>query len=451
MGRYEQEADAMYIERSIDTALAQWQAASDRKPLLLRGARQTGKTTAIRQLGKRFKYFVEVNLEANRQAHACFGERLEMAEVVHNLEIHLNCRIVPGETLLFLDEIQACPRAISALRFFYEQLPGLHVAAAGSLLEFALGELSDFGVGRIRNLFVYPFSFREFLKALNEEVLLSVLDEASFTRPPAEVAHRRLLEALRNYFIVGGMPAAVLKYAQTGSYYEAQREQDDILVSLKADFGKYRRRVAPEVVRRTLASVSEQMGGKFVYSNASQDLSYQQGRLCTDLLEQARLIHRVVCSHANGLPLGGDINLKSQKFLLLDTGLYLRECGLDLREWITLPPDEFVNRGALAELFAGLELMKALSPFQESALYYWHREGRNANAEVDYLLQVNNAILPVEVKSGSRGSMKSLRLFMEEKRVPLAIRTSSEPLSQLDTIKIIPLYLLSDYERLLAP
>ena len=194
------------------------------------------------------------------------------------------------------------------------------------------------------------------------------------------------------------------------------------------------------------------MGDKFIYSNASQDLSYQQGRLCTDLLEQARLIHRVVCSHANGLPLGGEINPKNQKFLLLDTGLYLRECGLDLREWMALPPDEFVNRGALAELFAGLELKKAASPFQESTLYYWHREGRNANAEVDYLLQMNNAILPVEVKSGSRGQMKSLRLFMAEKGSPMAIRTSSEPLAQLDaTIKIIPLYLLGDYARLLAP
>lgn len=265
----------MYVKRRIDLALAQWQADSEHKPLLLRGARQTGKTTAVRQLGKRFKYFAEVNLEADRQVHAFFGDRLEIAEIVRNLEIHLNCRIVPGETLLFLDEIQACPRAISALRFFYEQLPELHVAAAGSLLEFALGDLSDFGVGRIRNLFVHPFSFREFLTAQGEEVLLAALDAATFAQPPAEVAHRRLLEALRIYFIVGGMPAAVLKYAQTGSYYEAQREQDDILVSLKADFGKYRRRLAPEVLRRTLVSVADQMGGKFVYSNVAQSLSYQ--------------------------------------------------------------------------------------------------------------------------------------------------------------------------------
>ena len=303
----------MYIRRDADAALEAWKNDSRRKPLLIRGARQTGKTTSVRKLGESFASFVELNFDANPKLSDLFDGPFDVPAILARIEVIAKRRIVPGSTLLFLDEIQACPRAISCLRYFYEQMPALHVVATGSLLEFAFADLHDFGVGRIRNLFFRPFSFAEFLRALGEDRLWERACASTPVSPVETTFHARLLDHLRSFFVVGGLPAAVGAFVETGSFVEARRQQDDILVALKSDFGKYRKRVPPERILSLLASVVRQTGGKFIYSDPSAGLGTQQAKEAIGLLGLARLVLHVRASHAGGVPLGGDINPKSSK------------------------------------------------------------------------------------------------------------------------------------------
>lgn len=437
----------MYIRRDADAALENWKNDPRRKPLLIRGARQTGKTTSVRKLGESFESFVELNFDANPELSDLFAGTFDIPAILARIEVLARRRIVPGRTLLFLDEIQACPRAISCLRYFYEQAPDLHVVATGSLLEFVFADLHDFGVGRIRNLFFRPFSFAEFLRALGEERLWERACASTPAVPLESAFHARLLDRLRSFFVVGGLPAAVGAFVETGSFVEARRQQDDILVSLKADFGKYKKRVPSERVLALLASVVRQTGEKFVYSDPSAGLGTPQAKEAVGLLGLARLVLHVRASHANGVPLGGDVNPKSSKYLLFDTGLYLRESGLDLSEWMAEPPEKFVNRGKLAEMFVGLEIEKAAGPFADAQLFYWHREARSSNAEVDYLLQKGDRIVPVEVKSGKKGAMKSLGMLMDEKGLSLGLRFSQENLSDCGRVRVLPLYLAGEWAR----
>lgn len=440
----------MYITRNIDSALVEWKDDRFRKPMLLRGARQTGKTTAVRNFAKLFDSFVELNFERNKLLPGIFEDDLDVRRIVRQIEGIMRKRIVPGRTLLFLDEIQMCPRAISALRYFYEEMPELHVIATGSLLEFVFDKIKDFGVGRIRNAFIYPFSFAEFAEATGDGILVEHMREATFGRPLSELEHSMLLERMKTYVIVGGMPAAVGAYVQTQSYLDVARMHTDIMTTLKSDFGKYDEKVPSARIRNAFASVVAQTGGKFVYSNSNLALSYRQAKEATDLLELSKLIVKVASCHANGIPLGGDVNPKSSKFMLLDTGLYMHECQLDIADLISRPPADFINKGRLAEMLVGLELLKSYDAFTDSELFYWHREAANSTAEVDYLVQHNGAVLPVEVKAGTRGAMKSLHMLMAEKGIELGIRTSQENLGVMGNVRIIPHYMIGEWKRLLA-
>ena len=367
------------------------------------------------------------------------------------LEIRYAKRIVPGKTLLFLDEIQSCPRAVTFLRYLYENIQPLHVIAAGSLLEFAIAEVIDIPVGRVRNIFVYPFSFAEFVLALGGDLILDHAKKAVRGSVQSESAHEKLLEYLKTFLIVGGMPAAVLKYVETKSFLAARDEQRDIMQNLKEDFAKYKTRVDPSVLRSTLQSVINQTGQQFTFSNSELELTYAKSKKCTDLMERAKIIMRIDCTRANGIPLGGDINAKDNKFMFFDTGLYLYETGLDLSEWINDSPEKFVNRGKLAEMFVAHELKKAGTPLDDNALYYWHRDNKNSNAEVDFVVQYKNAPLPIEVKSGVKGAMKSLRILMNEKSFSLGVRASEENFGAIDDgrIQIVPMYFIGEYETVL--
>ena len=441
----------MYLKRKIDKTLLEWKNDIRHKPLLMRGARQVGKTTAVRRLAESFESFVEVNLEVDDEVKKFIDKSFDIQGLISLIEVRYAKRIVPGKTLLFLDEIQSCPRAVTALRYFYEKCQPLHVIAAGSLLEFTLAEVGDIPVGRVRNIFVYPFSFAEFVAALDGELILEHAKTAERGSALSASAHEKLLEHLKTFLIVGGMPAAVHAYVETRSFLAARDEQRDIMQNLKEDFAKYKTRVDPSVIRSTLRSVIDQTGQQFTFSNSELELTYAKSKTCTDLMERAKIILRIDCTRANGIPLGGDINVKDNKFMLIDTGLYLYETGLDLSEWINDAPTKFVNRGKLAEMFVAHELKKSGTPLEDNPLYYWHRENKNGKAEVDFVVQYRNAPLPIEVKSGKRGTMKSLRILMGEKSLKLGIRTSEENFGSLDdgSIQIIPLYFIGEYESVI--
>jgi uncharacterized protein len=431
-----------YLSRSIDSQLNIWKDEPDRFPLLIRGARQVGKSSLVKQFGKQFKYYIELNLELNPEFRKVFEENLDPRRICDELALIYNTPIEPGNTLLFIDEIQNCLPAISSLRFFYEQYPELHVIAAGSLLEFALSELPSFGVGRIRSLFLYPFSFNEFLQAVGENKLLDAIQRAKPEKPLPELVHKKALSLYKRFAIIGGMPNVVSHYVETGDLLKCQQVLDDLVVSLQDDFVKYKKRIPSVMLREVFNAVVAQNSKKFVYTKATPDLNRGQVKTCLELLSMAGLIYPVTHTSANGIPLGAEINSKFRKYIVFDSGIYQRVLGLDLTDILLESDFDSINKGSIAELFVGLELMKVSEKRIE--LYYWQRESKNSQAEVDYLVQKSTRILPIEVKSGTKGSMQSLYLFLNEKKIETGIRISNENFSEYDKIKVFPVYAVAN-------
>jgi predicted AAA+ superfamily ATPase len=442
--------DKTYINRLIDNELTRWKNETSHKVLLLRGARQVGKSSSVRNLGKKFDYFLELNLEKDEEIRDVFlsAKTLNPKSLCDKIAAIKQIPIIPERTLLFFDEIQSCLPVISSLRYFYEDYPELHVIAAGSLLEFALEEVPSFGVGRIRSLFMYPFSFYEFLDACGYGTLREEIQKSNFSEPLDDVLHRKAIEILRIFLVLGGMPEVVFNYTTGKDMYHCQLILDDLINSLRTDFAKYKRRVPTLQISEAFQSVVKQAGHKFVYSRAEQKYNSKQIKEAVELLIMAGLVIPVVHTSANGLPLGAEINSKYRKMLILDTGILQRLLGLQLADILTSNDFNFVNKGNIAELYAGLELLKATSPYEMTQLYYWQREQMNAHAEVDYIFQKSQNIVPLEVKSGNQGKMQSLHLLLKEKKLLFGYRTSLENYAEYDKIKVIPLYAIKNITRI---
>jgi predicted AAA+ superfamily ATPase len=438
-------ANEKYFQRSIDDELLAWSRDKNRRVMLLRGARQVGKSSSVRHLAKNFKSFVEVNFEdASDRVKNLFRPGISPQEICRHLSVEYDIDIVPGETLLFLDEIQACIPAISKLRFFYERYPELHVIAAGSLLEFALKELPSFGVGRISSYFMFPFSFKEFLLATNNRRLVEEYKNASPDRPVSDIAHSKLLKLLNIFMLYGGMPAVVADYAANKNFMNCRNILKDILISFRNDFTKYKEHIPASRINEVFESVAKQAEGKFVYERAGVQLSNRQVKNALELLIMAGLVYPVTHTAANGIPLGAEANHKFQRMFMFDTGLFQQLLGLNVAEILLADDFKTVNRGALAEIFAGLELIKSSPCRNPVSLYYWQRERSQGSAQIDFLVQKQDKIIPVEVKSGTQGAMQSLRWFMQEKKIDRGIRTSLENFACYENIEVYPLYAISN-------
>jgi len=437
-----------YFTRNIDRYLNEWKDDAKHKPLLLRGARQVGKSSAIRNLGRSFEYFLEVNFERQPDIANLFTGTINPKDICTKLSALSGIPVVAGKTLLFFDEIQACLPAIASLRFFYEEYRELHVVAAGSLLEFALQEIPSFGVGRIRSLFLYPFSFDEFLHARGLEGLVEEKNNASAEKPLPLPMHNKLTDLLRTFLLVGGMPESVSIWIEKNDYLQCRLVQNDILQTYADDFAKYKKRISPVILQQTLRSVAFQSGNKFVYSQVAGDAESAGIKEALELLTMAGIIVPVTHTAANGLPLGAEINPKFRKFLFMDTGLLERLLDLDMKAILLSSETDLVNKGSVSEVFAGLELLKNGSPYERRELYYWLRLQKGAQAEVDYVI-FNQAegILPVEVKAGTRGAMQSLYRFMELKKSKLGIRTSLENFGKTGLVNIYPLYAIGNVNK----
>ncbi len=452
----------MYYERIIDQFLSEWAARPSHKPVLLRGARQVGKSTAVRHLGEQFKYFVEINLEKQSEYKVLFQSNLDVKRIVPQMAAIHGTPIIPGQTLLFIDEIQDCQQAIMALRYFKEDMPELHVVAAGSLLEFVLDDLPTFGVGRIHSMYMYPMTFDEFLLANGEKLLLEARNQASPSSPLPMPLHDKLTSLLRTFMLVGGMPEAVVKWVETHDYLLCQEVQDDIITGYEADFPKYKKKVDPQLLRMTMRSAAQQATKKFMYSQVPGEYKTAEVKKALELLIKANIIFPVTHTNSNGLPLGDGRDDGIRKMLLLDTGLMLRLLNMamgNIRELtthiLTATAADLVNKGPVAEMLAGLELLHYRTPNLQYELFYWQRQAKNATAEVDYVLPNETQILPVEVKAGVQGGMKSLWAYMRERKLTQAIRCSLENFGEFDYIdnmaeepvrhvRIYPLYAIRE-------
>ena len=444
-----------YFRRHIDEQLLKWKENPRHKPLLIRGARQVGKSTAVRELAKQFRYFVEINLEKQPDLLQMFPENIDVKKTCEKLSGTLGIPVVPGETLLFIDEIQVSKEAIMSLRYFKEDYPDLHVIAAGSLLEFALEELPSFGVGRIRSLYMYPFSFDEFLMAQNLDLMLDYKKKANSEEPLTEKAHKDLIEQLRTFYLVGGMPAAVTEWMETHSYLEVSHIHTDIIQTYEDDFNKYKKRVSPVMLRQVLRSVALQAGNKFVYAVAARDVHSSVVREALHLLTLAGLVTPVKHTNGNGLPLGAEENDSYVKYLFFDLGVMQTLLDIPAADILMATDVDFVNKGGASEMFAGLEMQKYRECFQKPELHYWNNTAKGSLAEVDYLRPRNGKVLPIEVKANTQGGMQSLWIFMRKRKLHEAVRTSLERFGQFDYydpednfeqrhVNIIPLYALSN-------
>ena len=437
----------MYLSRSIDNELLNWKKESHRKPLLLRGARQVGKSSAVRNFSKNYTYYIELNFDENPELNIFFEGNQSVDEICEQLSFYSKTPIVSDETLLFLDEIQTCIPAISALRYFYEKKPGLHVIAAGSLLEFALSEMPSFGVGRIRSMFLYPFSFNEFLDAFGEKNLKNLIEKSNSSKPINDLIHKKIITYLKKFFIIGGMPEAVAIYKETADLLQVQNVLNDLFISIQDDFIKYIGKVSKQRIAEVFSAVIMQVGSKFSYTYPNVTQNSSQVKETLSLLQKAGLIIPVTHTAANGIPLGAETNPKKRKFLIFDTGIYQRALNLDISQIFIESTISIVNKGGIAELHMGLELIKNSSCYSKPELYYWQREALNSQAEVDYVIQQQEDIIPIEVKAGTKGAMQSMYIFMKEKKAKKGIRCSLENFSEYENIEVIPLYAVGNIFR----
>lgn len=430
------------MKRIIDHFLRQWKTDSLRKPLLLRGARQVGKTYSVRQFGTSFAGFVEINLESQPKVRTIFEHDLDVHRILRELSIIAGKPIVPGSTLLFLDEIQAFPQAINALRYFYEMIPQLHVIAAGSLLDFAIEQVGV-PVGRVDFMQMHPLSFMEYLVAVGESLLVKELIDQQ-PHVASDVIHEKFLRHLGEYCALGGMPQAVQYWAEKQEPFGCAKINNALLKAYRQDFAKYARKLQIKYVELIFNHIPMQLGRKFKYSMIEGDYRKRELAPALDLLVTACVAQKVLYSAGQGVPLGAQIDPQDYKVIFLDVGLAQALLDLDISEWFLSPQTELINKGSLVESLVGQELLAYDDPQGLNALYYWHKESRAEQGEVDYLISLHNQVIPIEVKAGSGTTLRSMHMFLEtHKESPYGIRFSTQQYSVHEKIQSYPLYAIA--------
>jgi predicted AAA+ superfamily ATPase len=412
------------MRRKAEDYLNKWFASTRRKPLIIRGARQVGKSTLVRNFCHENNLILhEINLEKNLLLADVFS-RNNTQEIIRELQLTEGKGPLSQEkSVLFLDEIQAVPAAIPALRYFHEERPDIPVIAAGSLLEFALSKANfSMPVGRIEYLYLGPMSFQEFLLAANETTLLEYLHTYELKMPPSPAAHEKLLSRLREYLLVGGMPEAVGAFILSNSFESAFKVHDSILETYRDDFSKYASQEQLIRLHKAFDWVPSAVGEKFKATRIDAHEKSLHMRTAVDLLIRAGIVLPVTHSSCSGLPLTAGADERIFKPLFLDVGLMNGVRGVRDLPYARLMSAQFINEGKMAEQFAGQHLLYREALGRKPTIHYWLREERAGGAEVDYVISSGESIVPIEVKAGSSGSIKSLIQFAAQKKCPLTVR-----------------------------
>lgn len=448
--------------RSVLDYLIKWKMKVRRKPLVIRGARQVGKSYLVSMFAEQnFSDFIEINFEKDQEVISLFSGTPE--KIIKLLELRYNKIIDIENTLLFLDEIQAAPEVFAKLRYFYEDLPGLHIIAAGSLLEFILEEHTfSMPVGRIEYLHLGPMTYEEFLAANGKTLLVDFIQNYSVSEDLPDSVHSDLVSLFKTYLIIGGMPEAVLTFSETNSFHESEIVKESILGTYEDDFNKYSSRVNHMRILNVFKKLPLMVGEKFKYVNVDRNERAQNIEKALHMLEMAKITYRVRHSACNGVPLGSQVNEKKFKVLFLDVGLMAGACGMSMIDIDNADDLMMVNSGSLCEQFAGQHLLYSNEYYKKPDLFYWVRDAKSSSAEVDYIISSGSKIIPVEVKAGKTGRLKSLHQFIKEKEVDLAVRINlAKPSVFQDSNKLpggqsieyrllsIPFYLIGQIQRLI--
>jgi predicted AAA+ superfamily ATPase len=438
------------MKRDIEKTLQIWKDETQRYPLLIRGARQVGKSFSIRKFGQEaFANLIEINFEQKPQFLSCF-DSLEPEQIVQSLSILCKSEIIPGKTLLFLDEIQECPNAITALRYFYEQMPTLHVIGAGSLLEFVMAQ-EDFRmpVGRVQYLHMKPLSFLEFLDALDEHRSRELIESITWDNIPSLAIHQHLISLVRKYAMIGGMPAVVSAYVSTSRMEKCLQIQSIIIQTYRDDFGKYASKAKTKYLQKMFYAVPKMVGKKLKYAHIDNTMQSRDLKDALELLEKAGVVHRIKHTSGEGLPLEANAKERRFKTAFLDVGLMQNMCGLS-SDMLTSTADDFIriNEGAIAEQFVAQELLAYRDYTVTPSLFYWAREARNSNAEVDYLIPCGSHALPIEVKAGKTGTLRSMHLYLDTYHLPMGVRVSQLNINKSQPVVSIPFYAIQRIDAL---
>lgn len=439
--------------RNILQELQLWRLSKSRKPLLIRGARQVGKTTVVNEFARQYQQYIYLNLERKEDA-VVFRNYARFSTLVEAVFFLKDKDIQQTDTLIFIDEIQEVPEAVNLLRYFLEDFPQFHVIAAGSLLEAVLNENITMPVGRVEYKVLRPMAFNEFLEAMGEKSALQQYN----TVPIAEFAHEKLLQLFRTYTLIGGMPEVVKHYAENRNLTALLPIYESLLVSYMNDVEKYARNsTMVQVIRHVIKSMSIEAGNriKFQHFGQSNYGSREVGEAIRTI-EKALLLYLVYPCTNTSLPLFPD-KKKSPRLQLLDTGLMNHLAGIQ-KEIIGTPHLDLVYQGKVAEHVVGQELLAAKFNVLNE-LHFWTREKKEAIAEVDYIYIFDGQLIPIEVKSGATGRLRSLHFFMENSPQQLAVRIYGGKLS-IDSLKTpngkvfhllnLPYYLTGQIEQYLT-
>lgn len=428
----------MHRDRLND--LMAWRTDPYRKPLIIKGCRQVGKSWLVREFGKQFESFIEINFEKNKSIHQYFSTDLKIDVILEKISILEHKKIEVGKTLVFFDEIQACEGALHSLRYFKEDMPELHIIAAGSLLEFALNKIG-IPVGRVQFMHVYPLSFAEYLTNLGYQDLRDYL----FKKENDSVLHQKLLDHLKNYMWLGGMPAVIDAWINDRNSIVCQNIQDEIIESYQIDFHRYATQREIPHVTKVFEKIPALLGNKFKYSNVDSDTRAEVLKNALLLLDYAGIANKCVHTSAQKYPLGAEADDKKFKVFFFDIGIAARLLGLDIRQWL-IKPLQLANQGSMAEQFVAQEMMAYSDYHKTNKLYYWHREAKSSNAEVDFVVMKHGEIIPVEVKSSNKGSMKSMELFFaSHPNSSFGLKVSEGNFAQQAKLQEIPLYALESW------
>lgn len=422
------------MKRHLQHNLDRWLFDPFRKPLILRGARQVGKTWLVRNLAERQnRELIEFNFERDPSTQRLFHSN-NPHTILGEISLWLGRPITPENSILFLDEIQAVDGLLAKLRWFAEELPQLPIVAAGSLLEFTLADHTfSMPVGRVGFLHVEPMIFSEFLQAHGQHDLLERLTswkaESEFSTTLHDVAHSWFYR----YIMVGGMPAVVNNDIAGSDAHKIRDIQYDLTATYRSDFTKYNKKIDTRILEATLVAVANSIGKKFIYARIQESIKQTHARQALDMLDNARVCHSVQHTSANGIPLGGEIKDSFRKVILNDIGIFHAIVRTPAQS--VFPAFENIApqiRSQMIEQIAGQQF-RCLGPTSGDGpdLYYWQRDGGRPG-EIDYLLQLDSKIVPVELKSGVTGSMKSLHQFMYDKNLNYALRFDQNPPSQFD-------------------
>lgn len=427
----------MPMKRQIMEKLIQWKESENRKPLIIHGARQVGKTYIIKQFGKEhYENLIYVNFETNQEFSSQIADSIDPKYVIHKLELFFGEKIIPGKTLLFFDEIQANERALTSLKYFCEEAPEYHVIAAGSLLGIAINrEQYSFPVGKVQMLTMYPLSFPEFLMAIGREELIAEIQEhfSSNERMDKDI-HDLCLQLYRTYLVVGGMPEVVQLYLEEQKIISAIDIQSEILTSYERDMTKYADSNLSNRILSAFDSIPAQLAKdnqKFQYKVITKGGTSSIFGEAILWLKNSGIINQVYKVNAE-LPLEMHKDLASFKVYMSDVGLFVNKARYPLYQIDLAEPPTMIAMGPLTENYVANELR-----IKGYELYYWESEG---TAELDFLIQKELDIVPIEVKSGLHTKSRSLDIYMKDKKPNYAIRISEKNFGLENAIKAVPLY-----------